>query len=704
MKLALTTLASLLIVAPMLAHAAPAESTIPSHRTQLDLELREADYSDDVVGASSTKEPSSIVETRVAPGTTIMGFHPYWMNGSEASYRWSTMTHLAYFKIEVNWNGDLITNNPNYNPPASLISTAHANGVKVVLAVTAVDTSAQNTQLLLSPTYYNHAADVIVQKVLDSGADGVNIDFELVSSNNRDRFTDFVKVLNSKMKAVNPAAHVSVDLPAIDWNNSYDVKNIAANVDDVILMAYDYWWSGSNTAGPSAPLFDTGWRSNYSAYASIQNYGSQMDRSKLLLGVPWYGLKWNTSGPGVPTNTTNNGIYKYYSQIEEEAVNYGKLWYADSHVPYISGVQSGKQFQTWYDDASSLSAKYNVAKQEQLGGVAIWALGYEGGRSEIWDGLQSYATPSNDTLERLEGSTRYDTAIKISQDLYPTADSASAVVLGTGTNWPDSLGGSVLARAANAPLLLTNPSDITPQVASEIDRVLPAGGMVYLLGGTSALSNEVENDLRGLGFNISRVAGNNRRETAAAIATVMGGQPNAIMLATSQNFADALSLASPAAQQRRPILLTESNQLSQQVTDFLNGSIGSGITTVFIAGGASAVSVEVEAALSQRGLQVIRLAGSTRYDTSAAIARWFYGAVPSVSIASGLGFADGLSGGPHAAANSAPLLLVKNNDLPKPIWDYLQEFAGSIGTGHIYGGMSAVNRAVQDVAQTLIAP
>jgi putative cell wall-binding protein/spore germination protein YaaH len=703
MKLALTTLASLLIIAPTLVYAAPVESTTPSHRTQLDLESRATDYSENLIEANAAGQPSSTVQTSVAAGTTIMGFHPYWMNGSEADYRWSTMTHLAYFKIEVNWNGDLITNNPNYNPPASLISTAHANGVKVVLAVTAVDTSAQNTQLLLSPTYYNHAADVIVQKVVDSGADGVNIDFELVSSNNRDRFTDFVKVLNAKMKAANPAAHVSVDLPAIDWNSSYDVKNIAANVDDVILMAYDYWWSGSNTAGPSAPLFDTDWRSSYSAYASIQNYGSQMDRSKLLLGVPWYGLKWNTSGSSVPANTTGFRGYMYYYEAEQEAVTHGKSWYQASQVPYISGVDS-KQFQTWYDDASSLSAKYNVAQQEQLGGVAIWALGYEGGRGEIWDGLQSYATPSNDTLERLEGSTRYDTAIKISQDLFPAADSASAVVLGTGTNWPDSLGGSVLARAANAPLLLTNPADITPQVASEIDRVLPAGGMVYLLGGTSAVSNEVENDLRGLGFNITRVAGNNRRETAAAIATVMGGQPDAIMLATSQNFADALSLASPAAQQRRPILLTEPNQLSQQVTDFLNGSIGAGVKTVFIAGGASAVSLEVEAALSQRGLQVIRLAGSTRFDTSAAIARWFYGAVPSVSIASGLGFADGLSGGPHAAANSAPLLLVKNNDLPKPIWDYLQEFAGSIGTGHIYGGMSAINRAVQDVAQTLIAP
>jgi putative cell wall-binding protein/spore germination protein YaaH len=673
-----------------------------SHRAEQD-----ATHATDAIPKSDL--PATIQSTAVQSESVtanslsneIWGFHPYWLGTAWQNYRWSTLSTLAFFKIEVNYNGVITTSNPNYEPDPALISTAHANGVKVVLAVTVVDASAQE-KLLRSATYRNTAVTQIVNKVIATGTDGVNVDFEGISGSDRANFVSFMQQLTTQMHASLPGSSVSVDLPAIDWSSAYDTAALGQFVDRLMIMTYDYcgpWTNGY--ACPVAPLYDTAWRSNYSVAASLATHLSLAPANKTLLGVPWYGASWRTASGTVPSNETSWLGHLRYFEAEDEAASNSKHWYATSQVPYTTGSPT---FQTWYDDSASLTAKYQYAEAQGVAGVAVWALGYDGNRPEMWDALQAYGDASADPLQRLAGSNRYETAVATSQDLYPSADTADAVVLATGKNWPDALGGAVLARVKNGPLLLTDPADITPITASEIDRVLPSGGLVFLLGGTGAVSTEVENDLKGLGFTVARIAGSNRIETAAGVATAAGGTPTNVMLATSRDYADALSLSSPAAISREPILLTDPTAVPQATLDYLKGSFGAGVTMVTIAGGESAVSDSVVQQLQSLGYTVQRLSGADRYATSATIASTFFPVTSSISLATGQNYADGLTGGPHAAAQLAPMLLVKSNDLPQPIWSYIEQRAVPIVGGHIYGGTAVINNAVKNVAQTLFAP
>lgn len=653
-----------------------------------------------VEGLSSLSTTSTVNTS--SPSRFVMGFHPYWIGTAWQSYRWSTISTLAWFKQEVNWNGTLI-NNPSYEPDPALISTAHANGVSVVLTVTATPNGNGQPGLLKDPGYFDEAVSAIIAKVQATGMDGVNVDFELIPASDRAGYTLFVQMLGTALRAAIPTTQYSVDIPAIDWNESYDEVALAAASDFLMLMAYDYWWPGSTTAGPVAPLYDTSWRSSYSVRSSLDTLLTQVDRSKVVMGVPWYGIKYKTDSTNVPANATSYVTHPRYSDAADEAATFGRTWYPTSLVPYVVN-SSGATYQTWYDDYDSLNAKYSLAANEGLRGVGVWALGYDGGRPELWDALQTFGAPNPDSLTRLSGSDRYATANAISHDSFPVDDGAQCAVLATGTNWPDALGGSVLARACNGPLLLTTPDDLLGSTADELARVLPAGGLVHLLGGTAALSQEVADDLSGLGFNAQRVAGSNRVETATTVADTINNGPTSVVIGTKNNFPDVLSLASPAAERLFPVLLTASDKLSDATRNFLQGPRAANVTTIYVAGGESAVSPAVTDELASLNFTVIRIAGDDRYATSAAVAAQFAPNPTQVALATGTSFPDGLTGAANAAGLKAPVLLVQPGTLPQSVWSYIEQHASSIVGGRVYGGFSAVSRAVQDVGQTLIAP
>ena len=371
MKLKIAAIAAGAVVALSFGATAQAQE---SHRMQQDAEHRYDRYTAQTpletlqtLSDSVKSQQQPAVRAKSSTAHQVYGFHPYWVNGAEAKYNWSALSTLVFFKIEVTFDGYLNTSNANYQAPAGLINLAHANGVRVEYAVTGSDVGANNA-LLTSKTYYTRAADNIVAKVVADGADGVNVDLELIDGGNRAALTDFVKVLSQKMHAAIAGSTVTVDIPAIDWDNAFDVAALANYADYLVLMGYDYWGCWSDTAGPSAPLYSTSWRSNYSVWDSLQTYLGLMAEQKLILGVPWYGNSWSTSGASVPGSVTpacsGGGNWLgalFVDEAEQEAALHNKNWYSQSLVPYTTAT-AGQTFQTWYDDAQSLQDKYNVAE------------------------------------------------------------------------------------------------------------------------------------------------------------------------------------------------------------------------------------------------------------------------------------------------------------------------------------------------------
>ena len=287
------------------------------------------------------------------------------------------------------------------------------------------------------------------------------------------------------------------------------------------------------------------------------------------------------------------------------------------------------------------------------------------------------------------------------------------MVLATGMSWPDALGGSGLAGALDAPVLLTPPDRLRTDVLAEIARL--GANRVYVLGGPGAVRETVLAALRaGLpGVTVARIAGANRYETAARVASATidanPGWDGHAFVATGATFVDALAVGPVAAALGRPLYLVNEGAPSAGVLAAMDGA---GVTRVTVIGGTAAVSAAMAtrlAAVVGGAGGVARVQGADRYATALAIAAYgesvagFTWARPG--LATSESFADALAAAPLLGARLAPLLLAPRSGIPDSIAGALYLRRGSV-TGYVcFGGTAALPAHVREDAQlALVAP
>jgi putative cell wall-binding protein len=281
------------------------------------------------------------------------------------------------------------------------------------------------------------------------------------------------------------------------------------------------------------------------------------------------------------------------------------------------------------------------------------------------------------SVGRVSGIDRIATAVAVSQDSFP-AGNAGAVVLARGDDYPDALVGGPLAAAKNAPLLLTEGSTLPVATATELKRVLPAGGTVYVLGGTSAVPATVASQLTALGYSVVRYSGADRYATAVAVAKALGS-PTTVLLATGTNFPDALAAGPAAAHVHGAILLTNGSTVPTETATYLAGA-----HTTYAIGGPAAAAVPSATAIL----------GSDRYATAAAVATKFFPSSTVVGVATGAGFPDALAGGAQLALMGAPLLLSSQASVPTSTSNYLNADHSVLTNVYVYGGTVALGTSI----------
>lgn len=296
--------------------------------------------------------------------------------------------------------------------------------------------------------------------------------------------------------------------------------------------------------------------------------------------------------------------------------------------------------------------------------------------------------PTGVSVVRIAGLDRYATAIAASTHAYPTKGSAGAVVLAGGNEYPDGLVGTPLAKAHNAPLLLTTGTSLPAAVKTEIQRVLPAGGTVYLLGGRGAIPAGVEAQLTNLGFTPVRYAGADRYATALAVAHALG-DPATVLLATGMNFPDALAAGAAAAHLGGAILLTRGTAMAAGDSAYLAAHPGQ----VYAVGGPAAAAAPSATAL----------VGADRYATAAIVATRFFSAPTTVGVAAGTNFPDALSGSALLAGKDGPVLLATAAGLPSYSTTYLTSVKSSVKTAYVFGGTAVVSAAVATAVATALS-
>ena len=300
-------------------------------------------------------------------------------------------------------------------------------------------------------------------------------------------------------------------------------------------------------------------------------------------------------------------------------------------------------------------------------------------------GIYVVGTPQVSTQSnRFAGVTAEGTAVQISKATFTTG--ADTVIIAQANQFPDALAGAPLAYKLQAPILLSPSAGLTDEVRAELQRLAPK--TIYLLGGTAALSSNIESELQQQ-YEVKRLYGYSAEGTAVAIARELGTQGTAVV-ASVRSFQDALVISAWAARQGIPILLTDSSALSEDTQAVLRDLK---VTQTLVIGGTTVVGDNVLGSLPSPK----RISGDTAYDTAAAVLQAYPPTTAKLEIATGENYPDALTGAVRAAFYGTMVVLVPTHSaMPASLSTLLNSWKGK--QVESFGGVSALpDNVVQTV-------
>lgn len=335
--------------------------------------------------------PSSGVTLKYSgtPKKDVLGFFPYWMMPTFDKINLTGVTEVAIFGLTSDGKGNVVIQNQDGSVDLGfemwkdkkldefLVKTRRL-GIKTLLTIKvfnntdikSISLSDENQKQLIA-----NALELVKIKSLD----GIVLDFEYVGSTTQevtDGFTRFVANMNSELKRENEKAklYVATYLIAAISPGFADIRALGINSDKLVVMGYDVH-TPNGGPGPVAPMYG-----GNDIVGSIEGYLSKVDKEKVMLAVPYYGYTWVVDSED---KSSNGGVA--YAEIQSESKKSQIQWDETAQSPYYyyNDEATGARRILYFDNARSLGIKYDYIKQKDLGGIAIWALGYDGLNEEL---------------------------------------------------------------------------------------------------------------------------------------------------------------------------------------------------------------------------------------------------------------------------------------------------------------------------------
>lgn len=281
-------------------------------------------------------------------------------------------------------------------------------------------------------------------------------------------------------------------------------------------------------------------------------------------------------------------------------------------------------------------------------------------------------------INRLSGKDRFEVAKNISNTGW---SQANTVILANHQAFADALSASSLAFKENAPILLSRSDALSIDTINEIKRLKPS--KVIIAGGPGSIGENIVHQLKNeLGVaSVERLGGKDRYEVAYNISKRLGPTTTAV-IADGMNFPDALSIAPYAAKNGMPILLANKDVLPPVIKQSL---VEQNIQQTIVVGGQASVGNSVFDQLPNP----IRIDGKDRYEVATNIIKQLSLEPKKSFIATGLTFADALTGSVLAAKEDAVMLLTRKPALPPETKSVILEKGISRFT--ILGGTGSVS-------------
>lgn len=229
--------------------------------------------------------------------------------------------------------------------------------------------------VLSSTTKRQKLAQSITDTALSLGLDGINLDFERLGSDSGIHFVQFLRELSILCRENGLVLSVDNYVP-FNFNDYYRLDIQGQVADYVIIMGYDEHWHGSGDPGSVASI----------EYVSggITRTVAEVPAQKVVNALPFYTILWRIEGAQVTDEyLTLNNTEDFMRRVKVET-----KWEESTCQNYAEWTSGNVTYKIWLEDMDSIRVKLNVMSANEIGGVAVWRLGY--GTPSVWELIQAY--------------------------------------------------------------------------------------------------------------------------------------------------------------------------------------------------------------------------------------------------------------------------------------------------------------------------
>lgn len=264
---------------------------------------------------------------------------------------------------------------------ANYVTTAHNMGLQVWGVVdnfnyaNETGTAISTLNMLSSTTNRQNFVRNVTDAAVSLGLDGINVDFEQLSSDCGPHYVELIRELSIQCRNRGLVLSIANYVP-FNFNDYYRLDIQGQVADYVIIMGYDEHWHGSKDPGSVASI----------SYVSggLDRTLQEVPANKVVNALPFYTILWKTEGTDVTDEyiTMNN---------EADFMNRAGVtaeWDEETCQNYAEWTSGNATYQIWLEDAESIAVKLNMMATKNIGGVAVWRLGY--GTQAAWELINAY--------------------------------------------------------------------------------------------------------------------------------------------------------------------------------------------------------------------------------------------------------------------------------------------------------------------------
>ena len=280
---------------------------------------------------------------------------------------------------------------------ADYVNYAHQSNIEVWASIRdfdgGINSQEESYELLSHTSNRDNLINQLIAAALQVGLDGIDVDFEKISTECGEHYIQFIRELSVKCRQNGLVLSVDNYVPQA-YNQQYHRKEQGVFADYVIIMGYDEHYAGSPEAGPVASY-------NF-VKEGIEQTLKEVPAEKVINAVPFFTRVWKETAKTAEELRQQEGTEsaEYSMNVESEAYSMTEVenilsqvgvtptWDDEVKQNYATWESEGSTYEVWVEDASSLEPKLQLIKEYGLAGSAAWRLGYE--KTEIWDLILKY--------------------------------------------------------------------------------------------------------------------------------------------------------------------------------------------------------------------------------------------------------------------------------------------------------------------------